>query len=238
MPHTSLAALRETMAHDDWFRGCAPAMQDALLALGHARNLLAGEHLFAQGSSDGGLYCVTSGSLTVQSADVDGEMPVLVVIAASHWFGELSFTDGLPRSHDAVADAAATVWCVDQANLSNWLEQHPAHWKDITRLAVGKLRVSYQVFDEEIRRPMTQRVARRLWLASQGWGWRPDSPHQQLRWSQDQLARMLGSSRSSISKSLHELVRGGAIRQHYGVIAVHDAPALRLACDQPLPAVD
>jgi CRP-like cAMP-binding protein len=229
-----MAARRATMLQDDWFRGCPPAMQDALLALGHARQLVAGEHLFAQGEDDSGLYCLTQGSLTVQSADAQGEMPVLVVIEAPHWLGELSFTDSLPRSHDVVADAAATVWCVNKQPLNDWLAQHPVHWRDIARLAVGKLRVSYQVFDEEIRRPMTQRVARRLWLASQGWGWRQCAPHQRLRWSQDQLARMLGSSRSSVSKSLHELANGGAISQHYGVIEVRDASRLRQACDQPL----
>jgi CRP/FNR family transcriptional regulator, cyclic AMP receptor protein len=228
------SALREAMLQDGWFRGCAAGMQDALLAHGRERALAQGEHLFDQGEPDGGLYCVTAGSLTFQSVDAEGQMPVLVVLQTCHWFGELSFTDGLPRSHDAVADVPSRVWCVGRDVLRAWLQAHPAHWQDVARLAVGKLRVVYAVVDEEMRRPMPQRVARRLWLALQGWGWRRDSPAGELHWSQDQLARMLGTSRGSVNRALQELQEGGAIRLRYGLIEVVDAATLRRACDAAL----
>jgi CRP-like cAMP-binding protein len=222
--------LRSVLCSEDWFGACPPALQDALLAHGRERRLAPGEHLFARGAPDGGLYCVLGGSLVVQSADEAGEMPVLVVLEPYHWFGELSFIDGLPRSHDAMADVPSIVWCVPRAPLATWLEHHPQHWRDIARLAAGKLRVVYQVVDEEMRRPMTQRMARRLWLAAMGWGWRPHAPRQRLKLSQEVLARMLGSSRSSVSKALRELEDAGAIRLGYGTMEVQDLALLRSAC--------
>ena len=77
---------------------------------------------------------------------------------------------------------------------------------------------------------MTERVARRLRLASLGWGWRSSEPRPSLWLSQDQLARMLGTSRSSVNKSLRELERLGAIALHYGAIEVTDVPLLLQAC--------
>ncbi|HUG25462.1 Crp/Fnr family transcriptional regulator [Piscinibacter sp.] len=233
---TTFDALRAIMQRDAWFRGCAPELQDALLAYGRERRLVPGERLFSQGEPDGGLYALTTGSLTVESVDAEGQMPVLVVLGPGHWFGELSFTDGLPRSHDAVADVASTVWHVDRHRLHDWLELHPGHWRDIARLAVGKLRVVYQVVDEEMRGPLTQRVARRLWLALQGWGWRRDAPQCEVRWSQSQLARMLGTSRGSVNRALGELQGLGAVRVRYGVIEVVDLVRLRNACDAKPPA--
>lgn len=230
-----LSRLRSALQADAWFRDCAPELQDVLLALGRERRLLAGEHLFAQGDSSGGLHCVVSGALTVQSDDVDGQMPVLVLLSPFHWFGELSFTDGLPRSHDAVADLPSVVWCVPRAPMLAWLDTHPVYWRDIARLAVGKLRVVYQVFDEEMRRPMSERVARRLWLAVQGWGWRRDNPLRDVHWSQEQLARMLGSGRPTVNQALRTLEAAGAIRLHYGRIEVLDPERLRRACDGPAP---
>jgi CRP/FNR family cyclic AMP-dependent transcriptional regulator len=103
-----------------------------------------------------------------------------------------------------------------------------------TALAVGKLRIVYQVMDEEMRRPLTQRIARRLWLAFHGWGWRRDNPMHSVHWSQEQLARMLGSGRSSVNKSLRELEDSGAIRLSYGTIEVLDSALLRRACDGAL----
>jgi len=222
--------LQRTLLGDDWFRSCPAALQDALTAHGRERRLVAGEHLFAQGDPGAGLYCVLDGSLTVQSADPEGEMPVLLVIEACHWFGELSFVDGRPRSHDAVADTVSAVWFVPRAALQSWLGDHPRHWLDIARLLAGKLRIMYQVVDEEMRRPMTQRVARRLWLAVKGWGWREHDPRQRLRLSQEQLTRMLGASRSSVNKSLRELEDDGALRLHYAAIEACDLAILRRCC--------
>ena len=51
-----------------------------------------------------------------------------------------------------------------------------------------------------------------------------------LRLSQEQLARMLGTSRSSVNKSLRELEQFGAIALHYGAIEVKDMPLLLQAC--------
>ena len=229
--------LRAAMLGDSWFRACNSALQDALLAHGRKRKLLPSQHLFAQGEPGGGLYCVMSGSLTVQSVDAEGQMPVLVVLTPYLWFGELSFTDGLPRSHDVVADIPSVVFCVPREPLLAWLEGHPQHWRDIALLAVGKLRIVYQVIDEEMRSPLTQRIARRLWLAFHGWGWRTDNPVQAVHWSQDQLARMLGNGRSSVNKSLRELEDSGAIQLRYGTIEVLDSALLRRACDGALEAV-
>ncbi len=222
--------LRHRLRTHDWFRGCSEALQNALIAHGRERRLQAGEHLFRQGSADGGLYAVLGGSISVQALDPQDEAPVLLVLEPCHWFGELTLIDGLPRSHDAVADTDSLVWCVARAPLLAWLEAHPQHWREMARLAAGKLRIAFQIFDLEIRSPMTERVARRLRLASLGWGWRRDAPRAQLRLSQEQLARMLGTSLSSVNKSLRELAQQGAVALHYGVIEVRDAALLLQAC--------
>ena len=222
--------LRSRMQVNDWFRTCSAGLQDALLAHGRERRLRAGEHLFTHGAADGGLYCVLGGSIGVQTVDLPAEAPILLVLEPCHWFGELTLIDGLPRSHDAVAESASLVWCVARTPLEAWLEGHPRHWREIAQLASGKLRIAFQIFDMEIRSPMTERVARRLRLAMLGWGWRQREPREHLRLSQDQLARMLGTSRSSVNKSLRELERLGAVALHYGTIEVTDAALLLQAC--------
>ena len=127
--------LRTRMQANDWFRDCSAALQDALLAHGRERHLRAGEHLFRSGAPDGGLHCVLSGSISVQSVDAHDEMPMLLVLEPCHWFGELALIDGRPRSHDAVADVASVVWCVPQTPMEAWLDGHPRHWREIAREA-------------------------------------------------------------------------------------------------------
>jgi len=221
------ADIRSALLSDDWYRSCPPPLQDALIVHARERRLQPGEYLFMRGTDDGDLYCVLAGSLCVQSVDAEGEMPVLVVLEPYHWFGELSLIDRTPRSHDAVAETEVTVLRVPCAALESWLAANPAHWRDIARLAAGKLRIAFHLMDEELRRPLLERVARRLWLVAHGWGYRTNEPRRRIRLSQDQLARMLGTTRTGVNKALRELERQGLMRLHYGEIELLDLVALR-----------
>lgn len=230
MPEPSVPAeIRSALLSDDWFRSCPPRLQDALIVHARERRLMAGEYLFTRGMNDADLYCVLAGSLCVQSVDLEGEgeIPVLVVLQPYHWLGELSLIDGTPRSHDALAETDVTVLRVPRAALEAWLAANPEQWRDIARLAAGKLRIAYRVMDVEMRRPLTERVARRLWLVAHGWGSRSNQPRHRIRLSQDQLARMLGTTRSGVNKALRELERQGTMRLHYGEIELLDLAALR-----------
>ena len=223
------AAIRAALLSDDWFRNCPQRLQDALIVHARERRLQPGEYLFTRGMQDADLYCVLAGSLCVQSVDLEGEgeIPVLVVLEPYHWLGELSLIDRTPRSHDALAETEVTVLRVPRAALETWLAAHPEHWRDIARLAVGKLRIAYRLMDVEMRRPLTERVARRLWLVAHGWGYRNNEPRHRIRLSQDQLARMLGTTRSGVNKALRELERQGVMHLHYGEIELLDLVALR-----------
>jgi CRP/FNR family cyclic AMP-dependent transcriptional regulator len=238
--HSVPAEIRAALLSDDWFRSCPPRLQDALIAHARERHLRPGEHLFMRGTCDGDLYCVLAGSLCVQSVDIEGEgeIPVLVVLEPYHWLGELSLIDRKPRSHDALAETELTVLRVPRAALEEWLAANPEHWRDIARLAAGKLRIAFRLMDVELRRPLTERVARRLWLIAHGWGYRNSEPRHRIRLSQDQLARMLGTTRTGVNKALRELERQGVMRLHYGEIEVLDLVALRRgAVAQPEAAV-
>jgi CRP/FNR family transcriptional regulator, cyclic AMP receptor protein len=228
------ATVRRLMLDHDWFRSIPEPFQDALLAHGGLRTLSPGEHLFLAESQGSGLYCLLKGSISVQWRDRDGIAPVLVVLGPGHWFGELAMLDHHERTHDAVAVDTCQVWHVRQAAMEAWLDAHPRHWRDVARLLAGKLRVAFEVIDGELRGTMTARVARRLRMLSLGWGWRDVSPSPRLVLSQEVLARMLGGSRSSINKALHELQDRGAVRLSYGAIEIVDLPRLAEAChDRP-----
>jgi len=231
-----LATVRQLMGRHDWFRSIPEPFQDALLAHGRLRTLVADEALFMAESRGTGLYCVLDGSISVQARDRDGGAPVLIVLGPGHWFGELAMLDEHLRTHDAVAMEACCVWQVPQRAIEAWLDAHPRHWRDVARLLAGKLRVAFEVIDSDLRSSMTARVATRLRMLSLGWGWRDASPSPRLVLSQDVLARMLGGSRSSINKALQALQQRGAVRLGYGAIEIVDLQRLAMACgDTPAP---
>jgi len=210
-----------------WFRACAAALQQQLCVAGRRVHLAAGQTLFARGAQPEGLCFVLAGALRVGSLGRDGSERPLTYLEPGQWFGEISLLDDLPRTHDAVADGPASVWLLPQRELQDWLNTHPACWRDLARLACAKLRASFEVLEDIAHLPLEQRLAKRLALVARGF----DSaamqlPKSRLRLPQEQLALMLGVSRQTVNKALKSLAERGLLALHYAEIELLDLAGL------------
>lgn len=223
MPHSTPvpAALRAALASDDWFVTCPVALQDVLLRLGRVRALVHGQSLFARGGLADGLCCVTAGGLHIGALDAEGQPAELAYLEPYQWFGEISLIDDLPRTHDAVAEGDTQVLVVPRDALVDWLDHHPAFWRDLGRLVSRKLRVTFVALEELALLPLEERLQRRLRLLAKGYGSR-EAPRRRIRLGQEVLARMMGVSRQSVNKALKALEARGALRLHYGEIELLD----------------
>ncbi len=227
-PASLLAALRSNA----WFGSCPAELQLALLERAQWRRLQPGEALFARGQDADGLCCVVAGALHVGAVHADGSRTLLAHLEPYQWFGEVSMLDGLPRTHDAVADAEAAVLVVPQPALHAWLSAHPEHWQHIGRLACAKLRMMFTVLEDIQQLTLEQRLAKRLWLTAHGIDGQPAGapPRRRIHVPQEQLALMLGVSRQSVNKALRQLEAAGLVALRYGGIELLDTAALgRLA---------
>jgi CRP/FNR family cyclic AMP-dependent transcriptional regulator len=225
-PEAGLDRWRDLLLADAWFAYCPDELRLALLRLGRVQRLGAGEALFARGQAAQGLCCVLEGALRIGAVQPDGSESVLAFVEPGQWFGEISLIDGLPRTHDAVADGATLLLRVPQAGLQAWLAEHPAHWQSIAQLACAKLRMLFGVLEDIAHLPLEGRLAKRLWLLAHGYGARTGPPRRRLYLPQEQLALMLGVSRQSANKALRALEARGVIALRYGEIELLDLPAL------------
>jgi CRP-like cAMP-binding protein len=221
--------LMPALRSNAWFGACPPPMQQALLERGRLVRLAPGEALFERGADAEGLCCVVAGTLQVGAVHGDGSRTLLAHLEPYQWFGEISMLDGLPRTHDAVADSDCSVLVVPGAALMGWLAEHPAHWRDLARLACGKLRLMFTVLEDIQQLSLEQRLAKRLWLTATGFdAASPQAPpRRRIRVPQEQLALMLGVSRQSVNKSLRQLEAQGLVALRYGGIELLDVEALQ-----------
>lgn len=226
MPQSPLSrAEEELLRANPWFAGCDARLQAQLLAGGRRVRLSPGQALFERGGQGEDLCCVLEGALRVGAAQADGSASLLAWLEPGQWFGEISLLDGLPRTHDAVADGPSSVWLLSHAELQAWLEAHPACWRDVARLACAKLRLAFEVLEDIAQLPLQQRLAKRLALLAEGYG--HAAPRRRIRLPQEQLALMMGVSRQTVSKALHALADRGLLAVHYGEIELMDLAALR-----------
>lgn len=227
-PLSLLAALKSHV----WFASCPEPFQLALLELSRLWHLRPGEMLFSRGEEHDSLCCVVAGALKVGSTDPrDGSHRLALYLEPYQWIGEISMIDGLPRGQDAVADMDTTVMVVSGQQLEAWLALHPEYWRDVARLACGKLRMILTAVEDNATLTIEARVARRLLFSATGFGQSTSlNIRKRVRLPQDYLARMLGVTRQTINKTLRKLECDNVLALHYGEVEILDLAALLARC--------
>jgi CRP-like cAMP-binding protein len=206
-----------------WFASCDSDFQTALVERSRLWHIKAGDYLFTQGDERESLCCVVAGALKLGSTDDDGSLQLTLYVEPYAWFGEVSTIDGLPRSQDAVADVDSTVLVVSGTALMEWLHANPKNWRDLARLACGKLRMVLTALEDAATLSIEQRLCRRLLMSATNFGQSTQpTVKRRVRLPQDYLARMLGVSRQTVNKVLRTMEREGVLSLHYAEIEIVD----------------
>ena len=220
------AAVLET---GSWFRSLPEALRLWLVHNAQPRALRPNERLFSRGDPPCGLYAVVQGAVRVTGVCAEGKEALLTLIEPPHWFGEISLFDGLPRTHDALADTRSLVLHWPQAALFGLLAEQPRLWHEFGLLLAHKLRLAFVAMEESALLPAAARLARRLLLIAADYGERPHDRRRLITVRQEQLAMMLSLSRQTTNQILRDLEQRGIARLTRGEIEILDFDKLRIA---------
>jgi CRP/FNR family cyclic AMP-dependent transcriptional regulator len=182
------------------------------------RRAVDGELIHARGDAPDGLYQVVRGKVRMSAVSGGGRELVLTILEPGSWFGEISLLDGLPRTHDAHAVGDTELLMVPRDRFDALLAQRPALVQHLFRLLCQRLRLAMTALEDAALLPLPARLAKRLLGAP------VDDDGVAL--PQGELARMLGTSRQSVSKILKAWERQGWVSVAYGRVALVDAAAL------------
>jgi CRP/FNR family transcriptional regulator, cyclic AMP receptor protein len=218
---------RELLRAGRWFRGLAEPLQDALLAMAHLREVRSGNVLFARGQPSNGIFAVLEGQLRACGTDDDGRQALLTIVEPPSWVGEIPLFDGLPRTHDLIADTDGLVVHVPQEPLLAMLDREPHRWRDMALLLTAKLRLTFTSMEVGQLLPIAARVAHRLVLIAEGYGEWSDQSARQVGVSQETLAAMLSTSRQTVNQVLKALETKGLVKLQYGRVEIVDLKSLR-----------
>jgi len=201
------------------FGGLRPDERAEVVALARVRTFNAGETVFAIGSPGDQMMALLSGTIRISVPSSGGKELLLAVIQPGEVFGELAVLDGKERSADAVAETACTVAILDRRQILSFFERNPSAWPSLVKVLCQRLRHTNQVFAEVALLELPVRVL----------NWEADSAAAEpakIRFSQRELANMLGGSRESVNKCLRNWQRTGVVRISGGSIIISDRRAL------------
>ena len=208
------------------FAGLSPDEQAAVVALARIRTLDAGETVFAIGSPGDQMMALLSGTIRISVSSSRGKELLLAVIQPGEVFGELAVLDGKERSANAVAETACTVAILDRRDILSFFERNPSAWPGLVKVLCQRLRHTDQVFAEVALLELPVRLAKTMLRVL---NWEADSALAEpakIRFSQRELANMVGGSRESVNKCLRNWQRTGLVRISGGSIIISDRRAL------------
>ena len=199
----------------------------ALVAGLRERHYRAGDVIFRKGDSCEGLFIVLSGRVRTSITSVDGREQVLKIFGPGRTFADIPVFDNEPLPADAVAVSESTVAIVSQPDLFDLLRRHPDVGLDVIRLFASRLRAYKLVVEDLSLRDVVGRVARLLRDCALG---QPtlveDSASLSFRYTQSEIAALVGSVREVVQRALKALEHAGVIQMARGQIQVTDVEAL------------
>ena len=200
--------------------GLADADLEQIAACSGEMRKSAGAEILCAGDRDAPVYFILTGEVRVFRVNPDGREQTLIHLGRGEVFNlpTAFLADGrAPASVIALEDTA--LLRIDRDDLRRLVTELPALSLAILGDLSAKLEHITEVVHDISLRSVRSRLARFL-LA------RSTAPAPSL-WTQDQIARQIGSTREAVNRALREMIKDGIIRMDRQKIVVLDTDRLR-----------
>ena len=204
--------IAELLKGANLFRDFAPDDLTAFAESFRERQFEKGEMVFARGDAGTHLYVVAGGQVRLAVATNEGRELSFEIIGPGALFGEIAVLDGLPRSAEATALVRTMVYGLER-NVFHRLRHRSHAISDVViSFLCARLRNVSDRLEDVALYPLDVRLARFLLLAI-GDRQAPAGRRVplELRYSQSELALLLGASRPKINAALASLEIAGAV---------------------------
>lgn len=191
------------------------------------QELRAGQILVRQGDAVDDVYAITNGYLKFMCVNADGAATITAILDAGQLFGAGLSGVGT-AAHTVSAKGSATVRRWSQASFQNLVASEP----DLAQAMITMLARRNALVERRLHAVLHLDVRGRIAVVlndlSRHYGGRCTHGHQvDVPLTQQELAELVGASRSVVSSRLNTLRRAGVLAYSGGYICVNNAAALQ-----------
>ncbi len=208
----------------------AGATEESLAPLARASTVRASEpggEIFSAGDEADGLRVVLSGQVRIWIAGSDGRELTLAFLEPGDPFGEIALLDGLPRTASATAQEATRCLFLPAMAVDRVLEADPALARHLVLSLCELLRRNLGTITGFAFAGLGARLARTLHdLALDHGSIEGRTARFERRFSQQDLAQLLGVTREAVNKRLRALEHDGLVIREGVRLTIPDLPAL------------
>jgi CRP/FNR family transcriptional regulator len=190
----------------------------ALVALAEKcrqRELARGEVLFCAGEEAAGLFVIVEGEIRAYRVNSQGREQTLHVEHDGATLAEVPVFDNGPYPATAVAETPTLVLFLPKRDFRQFVLDHPQVALTALKLMAQRLRGHAELVDALALQQVGQRVARLLLAEARNHGSRISAGiNVEIAFSNEELAKRVGSVREVISRTLSRMESEGLIMQN------------------------
>ncbi|MGF1647518.1 MAG: Crp/Fnr family transcriptional regulator [Kineosporiaceae bacterium] len=213
-----------------FFADLPDPVRAAVLGAARRRRYEGGSLLLRQGDDALSLLVIESGRIAVRFGTPTGESVILAVMGAGEVVGELGLVDpGHERTASVVAIDDVVAWALRHDSVEHLRREHTGVDDFLLAVMARQVRRLTLMVAEALYVPAEQRVARRLSEAADAFaepGAGPDAGVT-VPLTQEELAHLAGTSRSTANQALKSLERRHLVRVARGRVELLDVSGLR-----------
>ncbi len=209
------------------FSGLKPDDLKPLTGKLRRRGYQKGEVIFHQDDPADRMHIIVDGRIRISITSDDGREKDLAILKSGECFGEMALLDGSNRSATATAVDPTQTLALYRDDFMEFLQIHPGVVTKTTSLLTSRLRVVNQMLGDLAFLDVPTRVAKQLLELSEAYvdESASDAPVE-IPMGQDELARLVGASRETISRALNSYRRLGILSTSHRRITINDPEAL------------
>lgn len=203
---------REFAKYVPLFEGLDDETLDKIAELGVHKEFQKDEVVVMEHEAGSALFIILSGKVKVSRESEDGKEVILSILNEADFFGEMAIIDGLARSANVIAIEDSELLIIQRSNFLDLLYQHPevsiALLQELTkRLRAADMKIKSLSLKDAGGKVATVilQLADDIGKIKQGCVEIEKLPYQH------DLANMAGTSRETISRTLHQFVKQGLI---------------------------
>ncbi|HRO11569.1 Crp/Fnr family transcriptional regulator [Amaricoccus sp.] len=201
-----------------WLAAQPPAFREWMLENGRWQHYAPGQLIYDFGEEADGLYGLGGGALEVTLPLVGDEAVTVHRAEPGFWLGESALLARAPRAVSLTAATDARVFRVRGARIRALVRARPETWRHFYELSHINATLAVTLLAEALALSPRARLARMLLRLADAEG--------RVVARQEELARLIGMTRSSLQRALVGLTETGAVGRGYGCLIVHDRAAL------------
>ena len=199
------------------------------------RHYQRGEVIFHQDDPADRMHIIVEGRVKISITSEDGREKDIALFQPGDCFGEMALLDGANRSATATAIEPSDTMVLFRQDFLDFMSENPEVTSDVTNLLTKRLRNVNQMLGDVVFLDVPTRVAKQLLSLAENYVNEQDGEASGdasgegaivVPIGQEELARLVGASRETVSRALKSYRRLGLVTTSHRRITITDLVGL------------